>query len=137
MLIATNVFLNFPISMILLHYTNILYTETMKSRICTQIDWKIRQNQNLETIKGRLSSHPFSSIKQTNHLIMGKNSTSFYSISLVTNPFLPDSILLQRSSPCFHTFGPLFTFFRQIISPLGQIIVDTSFVLAESRMFLI
>jgi len=37
--------------MILLHYTNILYTETMKSRICTQIDWKIRQNQNLETIK--------------------------------------------------------------------------------------
>ena len=28
-----------------------------------------------------------SSIKQTNHLIMGKNSTSFYSISLVTNPF--------------------------------------------------
>lgn len=137
MLIAANVFLNFPISMILLHYTNILYTETMKSRICTQIDWKIRQNQNLETIKRATLRATLSSIKQTNHLIMGKNSTSFYSISLVTNPFLPDSILLQRSSPCFHTFGPLFTFFRQIISPLSQIIVDTSFVLAESRMFLI
>lgn len=123
--------------MILLHYTNILYTETMKSRICTQIDWKIRQNQNLETIKRVTLRATLSSIEQTNHLIMGKNSTSFYSISLVTNPFLPDSILLQRSSPCFHTFGPLFTFFRQIISPLGQIIVDTSFVLAESRMFLI
>ena len=26
-----------------------------------------------------------SSIKQTNHLIMGKNSTSFYSILFVTN----------------------------------------------------
>ena len=47
-----------------------------------------KQNiQNLYTIKGRLSEPPFSSIKQTNHLIMGKNSTSFYSISLVTNPF--------------------------------------------------
>ena len=60
MLIAANVFLNFPISMILFYYTNILYTETMKSRICTQIDWKIRQNQNLETIKkGDSPSHPF------------------------------------------------------------------------------
>lgn len=73
--------------MILLHYTNILYTETMKSRICTQIDWKIRQNQNLETIKRATLRATLSSIKQTNHLIMGKNSTSFYSISLVTNPF--------------------------------------------------
>lgn len=123
--------------MILLHYTNILYTETMKSRICTQIDWKIRQNQNLETIKRRLSELPFSSIKQTNHLIMGKNSTSFYSISLVTNPFFTGFYTFTAFLPCFHTFGPLFTFFRQIISPLGQIIVDTSFVLAESRMFLI
>lgn len=73
--------------MILLHYTNILYTETMKSRICTQIDWKIRQNQYLETIKRATLRATLSSIKQTNHLIMGKNSTSFYSISLVTNPF--------------------------------------------------
>ena len=54
--------------MILLHYTNILYTETMKSRICTQIDWKIRQNQNLETIKRATLRATLSTIKQTNHL---------------------------------------------------------------------
>lgn len=123
--------------MILLHYTNILYTETMKSRICTQIDWKIRQNQNLETIKGRLSEPPFSSIKQTNHLIMGKNSTFFYSISLVTNPFFTGFYTFTAFLPVLSHVWLLFTFFRQIISPLGQIIVDTSFVLAESRMFLI
>ena len=60
--------------MILLHYTNILYTETMKSRICTQIDWKIRQNQNLETIKRATLRATLSTIKQTYRILY------FYSV---------------------------------------------------------